>query len=120
MQLDREERLATAGPKYGALLAHRMMAAEARPPRRTELPAVRGALADLPPSIQDLDFPGPDGVGELSEGELWEVLRRSHAFTTVNVRQIRQLRPAVSASPSTNLPLTHTLRERWTACTRLC
>eukprot|EP00953_Heterococcus_sp_UTEX-ZZ885_P025438 13830-Heterococcus_DN1.PRE.3 len=84
MQLAGDERRRQAGPAWGVLLAKRMMTGEARPPRQTEAYAVRAALAELPPVLQSVDLK-EQRINELKEAELWEVMRKSHSFKTINV-----------------------------------
>jgi hypothetical protein len=84
MQLAGDERRRQAGPAWGVLLAKRMMTGEARPPKQTEAHAVRAALAELPPVLQSIDLK-EQRINELKEAELWEVMRKSHTFKSINV-----------------------------------
>ncbi|CAN0130875.1 unnamed protein product, partial [Scytosiphon promiscuus] len=84
MELDRENRKLEMGPEWGTLLARRMMSTETRPPRQREAERVRIALAEIPPTVQEVRL-NEHKLDGLDPKELSELTRKCHLFGAVDL-----------------------------------
>ena len=83
MQLAADERHAHA-PRHGVQLAKRMMAAEARPPKRRELWPLRASMAELPDELQSIQL-HEQHLDKLQDSQVWQFARQSHPVKDLNV-----------------------------------
>ncbi|CAB1097885.1 unnamed protein product [Ectocarpus sp. CCAP 1310/34] len=72
------------GPEWGTLLAKRMMSTERRPPKEREAEKVRIALAEIPPTLQEVKLK-QHKLGGLDPKELSELTRKCHLFGSIDL-----------------------------------
>ncbi|CAM9789029.1 unnamed protein product [Ascophyllum nodosum] len=85
MELDREIHRLERGPDWGTRLAMRMMLTERRPPLEKESTSVRASLAEMPPTLNDVQLKQQKMEALRGEGEVWELTRKCHPFSSLDL-----------------------------------